>query len=64
VSWRHKHPYISQVLVWQICDCYTDTIREKLTPEEVQREEIIKEVNLTKLLADKCNPKVFPQNPT
>ena len=55
---------MTQILVWQICDCYTDTIREKLTPEEVQREEIIKEVNLTKLLADKCNPKVFPQNPT
>ncbi len=55
---------MNQILVWQTCDCYTDTIREMLTPEEVQKEKIIKEVNLTKILADKCNPKVLPQNPT
>ena len=53
------------MLVWKTCDCYTDLIREKLTPEEAAKgEEKIKSIYLSKLLADKCNPELLPQNPT
>ena len=51
--------------VWKTCDCYTDLIREKLTSEEAAKgEEKIKSINLSKLLADKSNPELHPQNPT
>ena len=64
-NWRQKNPFLNQMLVWKTCDCYTDLIREKLTPEEAAKgEEKIKSINLSKLLADKCNPELLPQNPT
>tara|TARA_R100000656_G_scaffold72290_2_gene53973 strand:- start:1554 stop:1721 length:168 start_codon:yes stop_codon:yes gene_type:complete len=55
---------MNQVLVWKTCDCYTDTIRGVLNPEEVDNGIKIKEVNLSKILSDKCNPTVEPLNPT
>ena len=63
-NWRQKNPFLNEILVWKTCDCYTDVIREKLTPENVNREEVIKDINLSKLLSDKCNPELIPQNPT
>ena len=64
VSWRQKNPFIDQVALWKVCDCYTDTIRELLTPEEAQGAEAIKKVNLTKVLSEKCNPIIPPIKPT
>ena len=44
-NFRQKNPYMNQVLVWKTCDCYTDTIREVLTPEQVDDGEKILEIN-------------------
>ena len=55
---------MNQVLVWKTCDCYTDTIREVLTPEQVDDGEKILEINLAKVLSDRCNQEIPPINPT
>ena len=64
VSWRQKNPFIEPVTLWKVCDCYTDTIRELLTPEETDGPETIKKVKLTKILAEKCNSIIPPVKPT
>ena len=53
-----------QTILWQVCDCYTDTIREELTPEEVDGQEKITRIDLTKVLTEKCNTMIPPVNPT
>ena len=63
-NFRQKNPYMNQVLVWKTCDCYTDTIREVLTPEQVDDGEKILEINLAKVLSDRCNQEIPPINPT
>ena len=52
------------MLVWETCDCYADTIREILTPDQVQGGKKIIDINLAKVLAERCNPKTIPINPT
>ena len=53
-----------QTILWHVCDCYTDTIREELTPEEVGGQEKITRIDLTKVLTEKCNTMIPPVNPT
>ena len=55
---------MNQVLVWKTCDCYADTIREVLTPEQIDNGKKITEINLANLLSERCNPAIEPINPT
>jgi hypothetical protein len=55
---------MNQVLVWKTCDCYTDTIRGILKPEEVDNGVRIKEINLAKVLLEQCKLEIQPINPT
>ena len=55
---------MDQIKLWQVCDCYTDTIRELLTPQEIDGPENIKKVKLTKVLAERCNQIIPPVKPT
>ncbi len=55
---------MNQIILWRVCDCYTDTIRELLTPEETDGPENLKKVQLTKVLAEKCNSMIPPVKPT
>ena len=64
VSWKQKNPFMPQTLLWQVCDCYTDTIRKNLTPEEVDGQEKITRIDLTKVLTEKCNTMIPPIKPT
>ena len=64
VNWRNKNPFRDQIKLWQVCDCYTDTIRELLSPQEVNGPENIKKVKLTKVLAERCNQIIPPVKPT
>ena len=64
VNWRQKNPFIDQILLWKVCDCYTDTIREVLSPEEIQGSDKIQKINLSKILSEKCNQILPPVNPT
>ena len=59
-----KSPFVDQVTVWATCDCYTDVIREILTPEEIKGAKTIAEKELSKVLAERCNPKTHPIIPT
>lgn len=63
INWRQKNPLVPQPIVWATCDCYTDVIREILTPEEIEGSKTIAEKELSKVLADKCNPRTLPVNP-
>ena len=64
IEFRQKSPFTNQMLVWKTCDCYADTIREVLKPDQVQDGVKIENINLAKVLADRCNPKTIPINPT
>jgi len=63
LNFRQKNPFLNQMLVWKTCDCYADTIRELLTPEQVQDGVKIEHINLSKVLAERCNPVIEPINP-
>ena len=63
LNFRQKNPFLGQKIIWKACDCYSDTIREELTPEEVEGSEKLK-IDLTQVLTERCNPKVAPINPT
>ncbi len=54
---------MDQMTVWKTCDCYSDTVREVLTPEEIEDGNKVAEINLTKILSDRCNTVIIP-NPT
>ena len=65
ISWRQNNPFIEQHIVWATCDCYTDVIREILTPDQIKGiETIAKEKKLSTVLSKRCNPKTQPVNPT
>ena len=48
----------------EACDCYTDVIREKMTPEELEGPEPFTRINLKEVLVQRCNPKIIPIDPT
>lgn len=54
---------LARAIVWTACDCYTDIIREELTPKEVEGPDPITRLDLKKVLVERCNPKLVP-NPT
>ena len=60
LSFRQKNPFLPQDIVWKACDCYTDVIRQELTPEEVKGSKEIIDINLQKILIERCNPKIVP----
>ena len=60
LSFRQKNPFLPQDIVWKACDCYSDVIRQELTPEEVEGSKEIIDVNLQKMLIERCNPKIVP----
>ena len=63
LSFRQKNPFLSQEIIWKACDCYTDVIREEMTPEEVEGPKPVTRLDLKKILIERCNPKLVP-NPT
>ena len=60
LSFRQKNPFLSQDIVWKACDCYTDVIRQELTLEQVEGSKKIIDINLQKILIERCNPKIVP----
>ena len=60
LSFKQRNPFLVQSIVWKACDCYTDVIRQELTPEEVEGSEEIVDVNLQNMLIERCNPKLVP----
>ena len=60
LSFRQKNLFLPQDIVWKACDCYTDVIRQELTPEQVEGSKEIIDINLQKKLIEKCNPKIVP----
>ena len=62
-TFQTKHPQIPQPLRWDVCDCYTDVIRETLSPEEVSKLNFIKTKDLTIKLINQCNGKLNNKPP-
>ena len=60
LSFRQKNLFLSQDIVWKACDCYTDVIRQELTPEQVEGSKEIIDINLQNKLIERCNPKIVP----
>ena len=60
LSFKQKNSFLPQDIVWQACDCYTDVIRQELTPEQVKGSKEIIDINLQKMLIERCNPKIVP----
>ena len=63
LNFRQKNPFLGQAIIWKACDCYTDVIREEMTPEEVEGPKPVTRLDLKKILIERCNPKLVP-NPT
>ena len=63
LSFQKNSPFLEREIVWTACDCYTDIIRQELTPIEVEGPEPITRLDLKKVLVERCNPKLVP-NPT
>jgi len=62
-TFQTKHPQLPQPLRWDVCDCYTDVIRETLSPEEVSKLNFIKTKDLTIKLINQCNGKLNNKPP-
>ena len=60
LSFKQKNSFLPQDIVWKACDCYTDVIRQELTPEQVEGSKEIIDINLQKILIERCNPKIVP----
>ena len=60
LSFKQKNSFLPQDIVWQACDCYTDVIRQELTPEQVEGSKEIIDINIQKMLIKRCNPKIVP----
>ena len=55
ITFQNRHPQLPQLLRWQVCDCYTDVIREILSPEEISKIDYEEARELTVRLIDQCN---------
>lgn len=64
LSFKKNNPFLAQEIIWKACDCYTDVIREKMTPEELEGPEPFTRINLKEVLVQRCNPKIIPIDPT
>ena len=62
-TFQTKHPQIPQPLRWEVCDCYTDVIRETLSPKEVDKLNFIKTKDLSMKLINECNGKLNNKPP-
>ena len=60
-TFQTKHPGIPQALRWETCDCYTDVIREMMTPEEALNSTASQAKELTLKLINQCNDKFNPK---
>ena len=60
MNFQMKQPTLTPIMRQMMCDCYTDTIREDFTPDEIKDEESIKAKGLTNRLVEKCNLKIQP----
>ena len=58
IQFQHSHPQLPQPLRWGVCDCYTDVIRETLSPEEVSKIDYEEAKKLTVRLIEQCNGKL------
>ena len=58
ITFQHKQPQLPQPLRWQVCDCYTDVIRETLSPEDVSKIDFEGAKKLTIKLIEQCNKKL------
>ena len=50
LSFQKNSPFLEREIVWTACDCYTDIIRQELTPIEVEGPEPITRLDLKKVL--------------
>ena len=57
-TFQKKQPQLPQVTRWEVCDCYTDVIRESLSPEEVSKIDYEEAKKLTVRLIEQCNGKI------
>ena len=62
-TFQTKHPQIPQPLRWEVCDCYTDVIRETLSPKEGDKLNFIKTKDLSMKLINECNGKLNNKPP-
>lgn len=58
MTYQYKLPGIDQFIRWSICDCYTDTIRKDLTPEEIKIMNYEEAKKLSEKLINECNVKL------
>ena len=58
MQFQHSHSQLPQPLRWDVCDCYTDVIRESLSPEEVSKIDYEEAKKLTVRLIEQCNGKI------
>jgi len=60
MTFQAKQPQLSQPARWEVCDCYTDVIRETHSSEEAYNMERDQAKKLTLKLIDRCNWKFAP----
>ena len=61
MTYQYKVPGLEQFIRWEICDCYTDTIRKDLTPDKVKNMEYEAAKELSTKLINECNVKLKKQ---
>ena len=61
VTFQLNHPSLNQMIRWEICDCYCDTIRESLAPEVLQKMKKEETKSLSLKLIETCNSKLLPK---
>ena len=57
VSFRSKHPGVSQSVYFPVCDCYVDHIRANYEPEVMDSMKPEEYIKLSQELKNECNPK-------
>ena len=62
-TFQAKQPQLPQPTRWEVCDCYTDVIRETLLPEEVSKISFEEARKLTVKLIKQCNGKLDSKPP-
>ena len=60
-TFQTRHPQVPQPIRWETCDCYTDVIRETMTPESATNSTPAEAQELTVELINQCNDKFNPQ---
>ena len=62
-TFQAKQPQMPQVTRWEVCDCYTDVIREEYSSEDAINMNADQARKLTLKLIDRCNWKFAPMDP-